>query len=131
MVKFGYTICYVPNVDETLKFFEKAFGLERRFLTEENDYGELETGTTVLAFASEELGRSNLGDEFVKCSESEKPLGVEVVLVSEDVESVYRNAIENGASELKAPEEKPWGQIVSYARSPSGILLEICSPIGN
>ena len=131
MIKFGYTICYVPNVAETLKYFEKAFGMERRFLTEENDYGELNTGTTILAFASHELGQSNLADGFVKCSESGKPLGVEVVLVSEDVESAYRNAIENGASELKAPEKKPWGQIVSYVRCPSGILLEICSPIGN
>ena len=131
MVKFGYTICYVPNVDETLQFFEKAFGMTRRFLTEENDYGELDTGTTVFAFASEELGQSNLNEGYVKSSESKQPLGVEVVLVSEDVENAYKNAIENGATDLKEPEEKPWGQIVSYVRSPSGILLEICSPIGN
>lgn len=30
-MKFGYTIIYVPNVDESLSFFENAFGFIRRF----------------------------------------------------------------------------------------------------
>ncbi len=29
-MKYGYTITYVPNVGESLDFFEKAFGLSRR-----------------------------------------------------------------------------------------------------
>ena len=28
-MKFGYTIVYVPNVEASLAFFERAFGLER------------------------------------------------------------------------------------------------------
>ncbi|KKZ12200.1 MAG: hypothetical protein TE42_05410 [Candidatus Synechococcus spongiarum SP3] len=31
--------------------------------------------------------------------------------------------------ELGRPVEKPWGQTVSYMATPSGILLEICSPV--
>ena len=54
-MKLGYTIIYVPNVAESLSFFESAFGLSRRFLHESGDYGELETGETTLAFASHEL----------------------------------------------------------------------------
>ena len=45
-MKLGYTIIYVPNVAESLSFFESAFGLSRRFLHESGDYGELETGET-------------------------------------------------------------------------------------
>ena len=41
-MKLGYTIIYVPNVAESLSFFESAFGLSRRFLHESGDYGELE-----------------------------------------------------------------------------------------
>ena len=39
-MKLGYTIIYVPHVAESLKFFERAFGLSRRFLHESGDYGE-------------------------------------------------------------------------------------------
>ena len=42
-----------------------------------------------------------------------------------------KEALKFGATELKASQQKPWGQMVSYLRSPSGILLELCTPIGN
>ena len=48
MVKFGYTIIYVSNVNDALSFFEKAFKMNRKFVTEENEYGELDTGETTL-----------------------------------------------------------------------------------
>lgn len=51
-MKFGYTIVYVSSVEETLAFYKEAFGFETRFLHESGQYGELETGETVLAFAS-------------------------------------------------------------------------------
>ena len=60
MVKFGYTIIYVSSVNDALSFFEKAFKMNRKFVTEENDYGELDTGETTLAFATHALGSSNL-----------------------------------------------------------------------
>ena len=131
MVKFGYTITYVHNVEETLLFFEEAFGMSRKFITEENDYGELDTGETTLAFASHELGSSNFTGGYIGASESEKPLGTEIALVTSDVAVVHAAALEHGAIELKAPSENPWGQVVSYVRSPSGILLELCTPVAS
>ena len=50
-MKLGYTIVYVPDVAQSLKFFEQAFGLPTRFLHESGTYGELETGETTLAFS--------------------------------------------------------------------------------
>ncbi|MEQ8676294.1 MAG: VOC family protein [Aggregatilineales bacterium] len=129
-MKFGYTINYVADVEKALEFFENAFGITRRFLTEEKDYGELETGETILAFASHQLGRSNLTGGYVSMSDTDKPLGCEIALVTEDVNSAYDNAIKAGAIGLKTPEAKPWGQIISYVRCPSGILLELCTPVG-
>ncbi|MDH5361225.1 MAG: VOC family protein [Gammaproteobacteria bacterium] len=130
MVKFGYTINYVADVDKALSFFEDTFEMKRRFLTEENDYGELETGETVLAFASHELGQTNIDCGYISATDSKQPLGTEIVLVSEDVYEIHENAINNGAEELNAPEKKSWGQTVSYLRCPSGILLELCTPMG-
>lgn len=129
MIKFGYTIAYVPDVNAALAFFESAFRLRRRLLTPEGDYGELDTGATTLAFASHELVASNFAGGYVSGSASEQPLGIEIALVTDDVQAAHAAAIQNGARELKAPEQKPWGQTVSYVRCPSGILLELCTPI--
>jgi uncharacterized glyoxalase superfamily protein PhnB len=129
MVKFGYTINYVRDVNVALSFFEKAFEMNRRFITEENDYGELDTGETTLAFASHELGNSNFNGGYISGSESDKPLGTEIALVTTDVEASHSAALKHGATELKSPDEKPWGQVISYVRCPSGILIELCTPV--
>jgi lactoylglutathione lyase len=51
-MKLRYTIIYVPSVESSIRFFGQAFGLEKKFLHESGDYGELKTGETTLAFAS-------------------------------------------------------------------------------
>ncbi|MPV86034.1 VOC family protein [Ostreibacterium oceani] len=130
-MKLGYTIIYVPQVDASLAFFETAFGFSRRFLHESGDYGELETGETTLAFASHELGQMNFAAGFVAASESSQPLGFEVALVTTAVEEAHTKALAHGAVEIKAPESKPWGQMVSYVRCPDGTLVEICSPVSS
>jgi lactoylglutathione lyase len=129
MVRFGHVISYVPSVERSLSFFEDVFDMKRRFITAEKDYGELETGDTVLAFATHDLGKSNFSGGYVSASESELPLGTEIALVMDSVEEFHDKALEHGAVELKAPTTKPWGQTVSYIRCPSGILLELCTPV--
>lgn len=130
-MKFGYTIIYVPDVEASLAFFEKAFGLSRRFLHESGDYGELNTGETTLAFAAHDLGAMNLPAGYVAASASKQPLGVEVAFVTPSVGQAYLNAVAAGALSLKEPETKPWGQVVSYVRCPDGTLVELCSPLGS
>ena len=130
MVKLGYTITYVADVEKALAFFENAFGITRRFRTPENSYCELETGETTLAFASHELGKSNLSAGYISASDSDKPLGTEIALVSEDVQSTHASATKAGGMELEAPKKNPWGQTVSYIRCLSGILIELCTPVG-
>jgi lactoylglutathione lyase len=128
-MKFGYTIIYVPDVTASLVFFEKAFGFSRRFLHESGDYGELETGETKLAFASHELGAINLPLGFIAANTSVPPLGIEVAFVTTSVAEAYAQTLAVDATEVKAPESKPWGQMVSYMRCPAGTLVELCSPV--
>lgn len=130
-MKFGFTIIYVPDVSASLAFFEKAFGLTRRFLHESGDYGELNTGETTLAFATHALGAMNFPGGYVEASSSRKPLGVEIALVTPSVAEAHAAAVAVGATEVKAPEAKPWGQVVSYVRCPDGALVELCSPVGS
>jgi lactoylglutathione lyase len=129
-MKLGYTIVYVPRVADSLQFFEQAFGLERKFLHDSGDYGELKTGETTLAFASHALGAMNFPAGHVQASESHQPLGMEIAFVTEDVQHAHQSAIKHGAKELTAPVAKPWGQTVSYVRAPDGTLIELCTPIG-
>ncbi|OAI15329.1 MULTISPECIES: VOC family protein [Methylomonas] len=129
-MKFGYTIIYVTDVLASLTFFDKAFGLKTRFIHESGGYGELDTGQTTLAFASHTLGSSNLPNGYVAADASILPLGTEIALLTDDVAAAYQHAIQAGATSLKQPIQKPWGQTVAYVRCPDGTLVELCSPIG-
>lgn len=127
-MKLGYIIYYVKGVEETFNFYEKAFLFKRKFIHESGSYGELDTGATTLAFASLELAESNrIG--FKKRNANFVSYDMEIGFVCENVEMAHSKAISEGALEVKAPEKKPWGQIVSYVRDLNGFLIEICSPI--
>jgi uncharacterized glyoxalase superfamily protein PhnB len=128
-MKFGYTIVYVKDVAKSLSFYEKAFGFKTKFLHESNDYGELDTGETTLAFASLALADINLNGQYIKGCLDNKPFGIELAFVSENVNAAYDTALNAGAISIKEPEQKPWGQVVAYVRTIDGELVELCSPI--
>ena len=127
----GYVILYVKDVSATLSFYEKAFALSRRFFHDDNGkaYGELETGSARLAFASLELAREHLKGDVVTASPSKPPLGFEVALVTSDVPALYALAVKAGASVVSEPTTKPWGQTVAYVRDADGNLVELCTPL--
>jgi lactoylglutathione lyase len=128
-MQFAYAIVYVADVVASLDFFERAFGLKRRFLHESGGYGELETGTTALAFAAHEVARANVGSDHVAADASALPLGVEVGLVTDDVATSCARAVAGGAKLLQPPASKPWGQTVAYVRCPDGTLVELCTKV--
>lgn len=128
-MKYGYTIIYVESVADTLAFYNAAFGLATRFLHDSGTYGELETGETALAFAAHELASDNFPGAYTPAAADRDPLGIEIALVTDDVASAYQRAIDAGASPMKEPCEKPWGQVVAYVRSREGTLIELCTPI--
>lgn len=124
-MKLGYIIYYVKNVSKTLQFYEKAFLMKTRFLHESKEYGELDTGATTLAFASYNMLKANL-------QKTKPPVdrhGSEIAFVTKNVNKAYEHAIMNGAKAIKAPTQKPWGQIVAYLSDPEGNLIELCTPV--
>ncbi len=128
-MRLGYVIIHVPDVPAALAFYERAFGFERRFVAPGDQYGELQTGGTALAFAAEALiAQYDLGVRANRADQA--PAGVEIGLVTDDVAAAYAKAVAEGASPAKPPAEKPWGQTVAYVRDLNGFLVEICSPIG-
>jgi lactoylglutathione lyase len=129
MIKFGYTILYVKDVERSIAFYEKAFGLKRKFVAGDA-YGELDTGATTLSFASIPQAQSNLKSEIQISSLKERPFAIEIGFTTDDVEGVYKKAIAAGAAEEAKASHKPHGQTVAYVRDPDGFLVEICTPMG-
>ena len=127
MVKFGYSILYVKDVIQSTEFYCNAFGFKVKFIAPGNDYGELISGETTLAFCVLSLAKTNLSNGFIESSLSSKPFGIELGFIADDVHQVFNHALTCGAIEAEKPKEKPWGQTVAYVRDGDGFLIEICS----
>jgi len=127
-MKLKYTILYVENVSETLSFYERAFGLQRKMLHESGDYGELDTGETSLSFSSMNL-MTDLGKSPTKANLSSPTF--EIAFETDDVKGALRRAIDVGADPVQDVREEPWGQTAAYVSDKNGFLIEICSPVKN
>ncbi|AWV98444.1 VOC family protein [Arcticibacterium luteifluviistationis] len=128
-MKYAYTILYVENVAVTVSFYENAFGFSRKFVSPENDYAELLSGETTIAFASLALAESNFKSGIEKISKAVKPFGVEMAFTTQNIEADFQKAIDAGATLFEVVKEKPWGQKVGYLRDNNGFLIEICTPM--
>jgi len=126
-MKFKYTILYVKNVEQSLTFFSKAFGLKRKMLHESGDYGELDTGNTILSFSAIELMRS-LGKSPANAIADEHTF--EIAFETDNVAEALATAITAGAKLVQDAEEMPWGQTTAYVSEENGFLIEICTPVG-
>ena len=127
-MRFGYAIAYVPDVLATVDFYERAFGLRRGYVADNHNYAELDTGTTRLAFVSEGQADTLIRGGYRHNVPTDDPPGFEFALVTDDVDAAYRRAIEAGAADAAAPEDKPWGQRIAYVRDVNGVLVELVTP---
>lgn len=130
-MRFRYALLYVPDVAASLAFYEKAFGLQRRFLADGATYGELDTGEVALGFVTASQARDNLPKGYRANDRREPPGGFEVAFVADDVEAAYRKAVQAGAEPYAPPAKKPWGQVIAYVRDLDGVLVEIAGKMSH
>jgi len=119
-MEYKYTILFVDDVLKTIEMFEKAFKMKRKFVHDSKTYGELDTGSTSISFAT-----------FGMLPGGRDPNGYTnfcLSFVSNDVENDYQHAINNHAMSVEKPHVKPWGQTSCFVRV-NGILVELCSKI--
>jgi uncharacterized glyoxalase superfamily protein PhnB len=128
IMKLGYTILYVDDVEATVAFYERAFGLKRKLLVPD-EFGELETGATSLSFAARSHMAKHLPIPVQRSGLANDAPPLEVALVTDDVEGSFEKAVAAGAVLVARPARKPWGQTVGYVRDNNGFLVEICTPI--
>jgi lactoylglutathione lyase len=128
MMKFGYTILYVDDVAATVAFYMRAFGLSGNVIAPD-EYGELSTGNTKLAFGAKRHVKELFPIPFQSAGLDSPPPPVEIGLVVEDVERAFDRALTAGATKVIAPAKKPWGQTVGYVRDNNGFLVELCTAL--
>lgn len=126
-MQLGYTILYVDDVPAAVDFYERAFGLARKFVAEGGDFAELNTGATSLAFCANallrEMGKSpGRPDSAAPC--------FEIAFVTPDVVGAVQRALDAGGRLLQAPETMSWGQTVAYVADLNGFVVELCTPMG-
>jgi lactoylglutathione lyase len=124
-MKFGYTIVYVDQVEATIAFYEKAFGLTRDMVAGE-EFGQLKTGDTKLGFAAKKMAPM----EIQALGQKITPPAAEIAFTTDNVQAAFDHAVAAGAKPVLSPVKKPWGQIVAYVRDNNGFLVEICTPMG-
>ena len=124
-MQFAYTICYVDSVADAVTFFTEGLGLELKMRHESGDYAELATGSTTLSLAARSMVATLVDDAAIAGSS-----GFEIALATDDVPAAVSRAVAAGATLVRDTEQKLWGQVVAYVRSPGGVLLELCTPMG-
>lgn len=125
-MQLGYTILYVQDVRKTIAFYTAAFGLQPKFVHESGDYGELDTGSTSLAFCSHTM-LQQMG-KHPATADAKAPC-FEIALITEDVAAAMACALAAGAEKIQDPKQMPWGQTVAYVADPNGFLVELCTPV--
>jgi lactoylglutathione lyase len=121
----------VPDVQASVEFYGRAFGLGLHYMHPSGGYAELDSGAAVLAFLSEAfIAKADLlGGLAIALNRRDLPAAsAHVALWSSDIEDDWRRAIAAGAEIVKALEAKPWGQISRYVRDLDGIVIELCTP---
>ena len=121
---------FVEDVPKTLSFYQAAFGLNLRYLHPSTGYAEVETGETLLAFVSEQfIDEASLlgGSPFRTNRHDTAPIAAWIAFVTADMEGDWQRALAAGATVVKLPEAKPWGQVVGYLRDLNGVIVELCT----
>ena len=128
-MQLGYVIAFVPDVAAAIAFYERAFDLKPGFVSDTGFYGEMRTGTTALGFAAEKFVADG-GTDFAPTRRDGKPPALEIAFIADDVPAALKRATDAGATMVKPPEVKPWGQTVAYVRDLNGLLVELCTKMG-
>jgi lactoylglutathione lyase len=125
----GWVIVYVDEPTAASAFYQATFGLRGEFAAPDGSYAQLDTGATKLAFASYGLGEKNFPGGVRRAATDGPPPNVELTLVADDVDAALARALDAGATQLAAAEDKAHGQRVAYVRDPFGTLVEIATPL--
>ncbi len=116
----------VRNADRAIEFYKKAFGAEERFRMHGPDgkaimHAELKIGDSVFMLTEESSEMKALSPESVGGS----PVSLYVYV--KDVDSVFNQAVAEGATALHTVKDQFYGDRSGYIKDPFGHLWSIAT----
>jgi catechol 2,3-dioxygenase-like lactoylglutathione lyase family enzyme len=127
--KLGYVIMYVPDVEKTVAWYTKAFGLSVRRIDNSHSWAEMETGSTTLAFTPLEQHETAITGGVEHPAEQNPRGNIEINFIVPDIEAAFKHVLQLGAKAVTKPEEKPWGQKVAYIEDLNGNIIRLGSEV--
>lgn len=120
------TYLVVRNADKAIQFYKKAFGAEERFRMHGPDgktimHADLKIGDSVFMLTEESKEMKALSPESIGGSP------VTMYVYVKDVDSIFNQAISEGATELKPVRDQFYGDRSGYLRDPFGHLWSIAT----
>jgi PhnB protein len=120
------TYLVVRNADKAIQFYKKALGAEERFRMHGPDgktimHADLKIGDSVFMLTEESKEMKALSPESIGGSP------VTMYVYVKDVDSIFNQAISEGATELKPVRDQFYGDRSGYLRDPFGHLWSIAT----
>lgn len=127
----SHAVVYVDDgtVPAVLEFYERAFGLTRRFYDATYQYAELDSGPATVAIAAHAAGAFMMPGAYEAPATGTRVANTELAFTLTDVQSAFDRAVAAGAEAMTAPYAVPWGQTVAYVRSIEGTIIGLCTPL--
>jgi len=121
MTKTSWVEICVSDFEQSIQWFENVLGF-RVVARDANEYAELSHGETSIQLAADdspywEIERSRL------LPPGQRGSGVEIVLLVENVDAVYRQAQQAQADIVRPLAEYPWHMRQFWVRHPDGYLI--------
>lgn len=121
MTRTSWVELCVSDFEQSISWFERVLGF-RVVARDANEYAELSRGETALQLAADdapywEAERSRL------LPPGQRGSGVEIVLLVDNVEAVYRQAQQAQADIVRPLADYPWHMRQFWVRHPDGYLL--------
>jgi len=121
MTKTSYVEICVSDFEQSITWFENVLGF-RVVAREENEYAELSHGETSIQLATDqapywEPERQRL------LPPGQRGSGVEIVLLVDNVDTVYRQAKQAKADIVRPLADQPWHMRQFWVRHPDGYLI--------
>lgn len=114
-------IVFVEDVARALAFYERVVGGELDHFDEDGSYGELESG---VGFAAHDHVEHHLDLSFHRNEPDGLPSGFELEFAVDDVDAAFARAIDEGATAVWKPREKPWGRS-ALLRDLDGVFVHL------
>jgi catechol 2,3-dioxygenase-like lactoylglutathione lyase family enzyme len=123
----SYVEICVSDFEQSVQWFENVLGF-RAVVLEENEYAELRRGETSIQLAADsapywESEHSRL------LPPGQRGSGVEIVLVVDDVNAIYRQAQQAHAAIVRELADYPWHMRQFWVRHPDGYLIRLAQRI--